>query len=110
MKTCCVRMGIWLKNQIKIIDLLTHRSGFGYYSDVYGINNFIAQPSPLKYMNTYVYDDLNEFSLAVSKETLEFEPGKHYYYGLNQDILGRVIEVITNFMIFLYKIYLNHLK
>ena len=84
------------KNQIKIIDLLTHRSGFGYYSDVYGINNFISEPSPLfKYMNTYFYDDLNEFSLAVSKETLEFEPGKHYYYGLNQDILGRVIEVIT---------------
>ena len=26
---------------------------------------------------------------------LEFEPGKHYFYGLNQDILGRVIEVIT---------------
>jgi len=84
------------KNQIKIIDLLTHRSGFGYYSDVYGINNFISDPSPLfKYMNTYFYDDLNEFSLAVSKEILEFEPGKHYYYGLNQDILGRVIEVIT---------------
>ena len=73
-----------------------HRSGFGYYSDVYGTNNFISEPSPLfKYMNTYLYDDLNEFSLAVSKQTLEFEPGKHYYYGLNQDILGRVIEVIT---------------
>ena len=49
-----------------------------------------------------VYDDLNEFSLAVSKETLEFEPGKHYYYGFNQDILGRVMEVITKMvMIFL---------
>ena len=84
------------QNQIKIIDLLTHRSGLGYYSDVYGTNNFISEPSPLfKYMNTYFYDDLNEFSLAVSKQTLEFEPGKHYYYGLNQDILGRVIEVIT---------------
>lgn len=84
------------KNQIQIIDLLTHRSGFGYYSDVYGENNFIAEPSPLfKYMNTYFYDDLNEFSLAVAKQPLEFEPGKHYFYGLNQDILGRVIEVIT---------------
>ena len=30
------------KNQIQIIDLLTHRSGFGYYSDVYGENNFTA--------------------------------------------------------------------
>ena len=35
------------KNQIQIIDLLTHRSGFGYYSDVYGEDNFIADPSPL---------------------------------------------------------------
>ena len=84
------------KNQIKIIDLLTHRSGFGYYNDVYGENSFIGKPSPLnKYMNTYVYDDLNEFSLAVSKQPLEFEPGQHYFYGLNQDILGRIIEVIT---------------
>ena len=34
-----VRMGDLIEpcqNQIKIIDLLTHRSGFGYYSDVYG--------------------------------------------------------------------------
>lgn len=84
------------KNQIKIIDLLTHRSGFGYYNDVYGENMFIGKPSPLyKYTNTYSYDDLNEFSLAVSKQPLEFEPGQHYFYGLNQDILGRVIEVIT---------------
>ena len=84
------------KNQIKIIDLLTHRSGFGYYSDVYGENKFIGKPSPLyKYTNTYSYDDLNEFSLAVSKQPLEFEPGQHYFYGLNQDILGRVVEVIT---------------
>ena len=35
------------QNQIKIIDLLTHRSGFGYYSDVYGTNNFISEPKPL---------------------------------------------------------------
>tara|TARA_Y100000766_G_scaffold277624_1_gene283299 strand:- start:1107 stop:2369 length:1263 start_codon:yes stop_codon:yes gene_type:complete len=84
------------KNKIKIIDLLTHRAGFGYYTDVYGENSFAGPPSPLnKYMNTYVYKDLNEFSLAVSKQVLEFEPGKHYFYGLNQDILGRVIEVIT---------------
>ena len=84
------------KNKIKIIDLLTHRAGFGYYTDVYGENSFAGPPSPLnKYMNTYVYRDLNEFSLAVSKQALEFEPGKHYFYGLNQDILGRVIEVIT---------------
>lgn len=84
------------KNKIKIVDLLTHRAGFGYYTDVYGENSFAGPPSPLnKYMNTYIYRDLNEFSLAVSKQVLEFEPGKHYFYGLNQDILGRVIEVIT---------------
>ena len=84
------------ENQIQIIDLLTHRSGLGYYSDVYGEYVFMSEPSPLhKYMNTYVYNDLNEFSLAVAKQPLEFEPGEYYLYGLNQDILGRVIEVIT---------------
>tara|TARA_B100000524_G_scaffold327500_1_gene211666 strand:- start:2489 stop:3733 length:1245 start_codon:yes stop_codon:yes gene_type:complete len=101
------------KEQIKIIDLLTHRAGFGYYNDVYGENSFVGKPSPLnKYMNTYVYKNLDEFSNAVSKQTLEFEPGKHYFYGLNQDILGRVIEVITGetFYEFLYKNLLEPLE
>jgi len=101
------------KKQIKIIDLLTHRAGFGYYTDVYGENSFIGRPSPLnKYMNTYVYKNLDEFSKAVSKQALEFEPGSHYFYGLNQDILGRVIEVITgeSFYDYLYKNLLEPLE
>ena len=35
------------KNKIKIIDLLTHRAGFGYYTDVYGENSFAGPPSPI---------------------------------------------------------------
>ena len=38
-----------------------------------------------------------------SKVVLEFEPGEKYYYGVNQALLGRVVEVVSkkNFYQFL---------
>lgn len=84
------------KNKIKVIDLLTHRSGYTYYSDVYGENKFISPPSPLnKFTSSYHFDNLDDFSKAVANQPLEFEPGSHYLYGLNQAILGRLIEVLS---------------
>lgn len=75
------------ENQIKIIDLLTHRSGLGYYSDPgYGYG----------YTNSIKYDNLEEFTNDLSEVVLKFEPGLKYFYGINQAVLGRVIEVISN--------------
>ena len=84
------------KNKIKVIDLLTHRSGYTYYSDVYGENKFISPPSPLnKFTSSYHFNNLDDFSKAVANQPLEFEPGSHYLYGLNQAILGRLVEVLS---------------
>ncbi len=92
---CNGKSGKYLcKNPLKIIHLLTHRSGFGYYSDQgygYGLTSTIK------------YDNLDEFSKDLSKVVLEFEPGEKYYYGVNQALLGRVVEVVSrkNFYEFL---------
>ena len=73
--------------QIKIIDLLTHRSGLGYYGNKgYGYG----------YTNTIKYNTLEEFANDLSDIVLKFEPGSGYFYGINQAVLGRVIEIASN--------------
>ena len=85
---CETEIGIQAcKNEIKIIDLLTHRSGLGYYGNPgYGYG----------YTNTIKYDNLEEFTNDLSEVVLKFEPGLKYFYGINQAVLGRVIEVVSN--------------
>lgn len=84
------------KNKIKIIDLLTHRSGYTYYNQ-YGENWLFNMHKGIypDYINTSRFSNLDDFSNAISKEPLDFEPGTMYTYGLNQAILGRLIEVLT---------------
>ena len=92
---CKGKTGKYLCNKpLKIIHLLTHRSGFGYYSHQgygYGLTSTIK------------YNNLKDFSRDLSKVVLEFEPGEKYYYGVNQALLGRVVEVVSkkNFYQFL---------
>ena len=85
---CETEIGIQAcKNEIKIIDLLTHRSGLGYYGNPgYGYG----------YTNTIKYDNLEEFTNDLSEVILKFEPGLKYFYGINQAVLGRIIEVVSN--------------
>ena len=91
------------KNQIKIIDLLTHRSGLGYYGNPgYGYG----------YTNSIKYNNLEEFADDLSEVVLKFEPGSKYFYGINQAVLGRIIEVVSNqtFFKFLKKELLDPLE
>jgi Beta-lactamase class C and other penicillin binding proteins len=58
------------KNEIKIIDLLTHRSGFGYYGEAgYGYG----------FTNTIKYDNLENFAKDLSNVVFEFEPGTNTF-------------------------------
>jgi len=84
------------KNKIKVVDLLTHRSGYTYYARN-GSNWLFNLHTDLvpDYINTSRFDNLDDFSKAVAKQPLDFEPGTMYTYGLNQAILGRLIEVIS---------------
>ena len=84
------------QNKIKVIDLLTHRSGYTYYARN-GANWLFNLHTDLfpDYINTSRFDNLDDFSKAVAKQPLDFEPGAMYTYGLNQAILGRLIEVLS---------------
>ena len=54
----------------------------------------------------YYYDDfmldairaenLEDLMEDIAEYPLEFEPGERYLYGLNQDVLGKVIEVASD--------------
>jgi CubicO group peptidase (beta-lactamase class C family) len=41
------------------------------------------------------YQDLQEFIEAAAREPLMFEPGTSFAYGINQAILGRLVEVLS---------------
>ena len=69
------------KNQVKLVHLMAHTSGFLYYS------TFMQ--------DAYKSESLEELIDKVALRPLEFEPGTDYAYGLNQDILGRVVEVAS---------------
>jgi len=71
------------ENKLKLIDLMTHRSGYGYYGN------------PQWFTSTVKYNNLVDFVNDVAKHPVEFEPGSDYLYGLNMAILGRIVEVIT---------------
>ncbi len=73
------------ENELKVIHLMTHRSGLGYHID----------PSHFGMFSTIKYQDLKTFVEDVATLTLAFEPGEQYLYGINQAILGRIVEVIT---------------
>ena len=81
------------KNDLLIKHLLSHRSGYQYYEKAAG-------PHPAD-----PFLNLDEFVRHAASHPLEFEPGTHYLYGINQAILGRLIEVLTqqDFYTFLKK-------
>ena len=78
------------KTPLRIIDLMTHRSGFGYYSWD-GLPPLSDEPHTLQTR----HEDLQTFCEVAAKHPLEFDPGTQYLYGINQAILGRLVEVLS---------------
>ncbi len=79
------------RNELKIVHLLSHRSGYGYYERGKG-------PSHLDR-----YENLDDFVKKVAAYPVAFEPGTDYLYGINMAVLGRVAEVLSGkeFYVFL---------
>jgi len=82
------------ETEIKIIDLLTHSSGISY--------PFIESPLQSVYVRNGVIDGLTEKNvtlesqmLLLAEQPLLFEPGSAWAYGLNTDLLGYLVEVIS---------------
>jgi CubicO group peptidase (beta-lactamase class C family) len=80
--------------QIRIIDLMTHTSGIAY--------PFIPGPLQKTYADAGIIDGLTTAELALAEQMallaeqpLLFEPGTRFNYGLNSDLLGYLIEVVS---------------
>ena len=80
-------------NSLKIIHLMTHRSGYKYYN--WKIYRLQPDEAMGRYISNEKYDNLRDFVEDVANEPLEYEPGTQYVYGINQAILGRIVEVVT---------------
>ena len=82
------------EKKLKIVHLLTHRSGYTYYANS-GANWVTALHTDLypAYTNTVRFNNLDDYSKTVSSIPLDFEPGTMYTYGLNQAILGRLVRI-----------------
>ncbi|HSC54765.1 MAG TPA: serine hydrolase domain-containing protein [Phnomibacter sp.] len=84
------------KRAVTIRDLLTHTSGIGYaqigtvrakamYAKA-GVHSQIGNPS----------ESLQEQVLKIAALPLEYQPGERFSYGLNSDVLGYLVEVISH--------------
>ena len=79
---------------IQIIDLLTHTSGIGYA--------FVPSDVQKSYVDAGIVDGLTirNVSLAsqmrlLAEQPLQFQPGSKFAYGLNTDLLGYLVEVVS---------------
>ena len=83
------------KREITFRDLLTHTSGLDYTdigsSKVMGIYSKKGIPSGLGYFDVSLLERMK----ALGKLPLSFQPGEKWQYGLNSDLLGCLIEVIS---------------
>jgi CubicO group peptidase (beta-lactamase class C family) len=82
------------KREIRIIDLLTHSAGLGY--------PFINSPVQKVYIENGIIDGLTEKDVRLEDQMVKlaempllFDPGSAWNYGLNTDLLGRLIEVVS---------------
>jgi CubicO group peptidase (beta-lactamase class C family) len=79
---------------VTIADLLTHTSGLTY--GVFGntpVDSIYNRAGMLGTQWT-----LAQFADSIAKLPLMFSPGSAFNYGLSIDVLGRVVEVVTNMM------------
>lgn len=83
------------KREITFRDLLTHTSGLDYTdiggSKVQAIYTKNKIPSGLGYFDASLLEKMK----ALGKLPLSFQPGEKWQYGLNTDLLGCLIEVIS---------------
>ena len=83
------------KREITFRDLLTHTSGLDYTdigsSKVQAIYTKNHIPSGLGYFDASLLESMK----ALGKLPLSFQPGEKWQYGLNSDLLGCLIEVIS---------------
>lgn len=83
------------KREVTIRDLLTHTSGIDYTDigspKMSAIYNKAGIPSGLGFHNA----NLIEKMTALGKLPLAHQPGERFTYGLNSDLLGAIVEIVS---------------
>ena len=83
------------KNQIRVLDLLLHTSGF-----TYAFFKTFPGGGPVEQM--YIDGGVNDLDITnaelvkrISKLPLKYEPGTTWWYSHSTDVLGRLVEVVS---------------
>lgn len=74
---------------ITIRQLFTHSAGFSHGFTNEGVDALYRQS------DLFAAADLTAFSEHLATLPLAFEPGDRWHYGVNTDVLGRLVEVIS---------------
>jgi CubicO group peptidase (beta-lactamase class C family) len=83
------------KREINFRDILSHTSGIGYAQIGTGTANAIYYKNKINGGIGTPYSTLKEVISRLAKLPLQTQPGQEYYYGLNTDVLGYLVEVIS---------------
>jgi CubicO group peptidase (beta-lactamase class C family) len=83
------------KREITMRDVLAHTSGIGYAQIGSGTSNAIYYKNRINGGIGTPYSTLKDVITRLAKLPLFVQPGEEFYYGLNTDVLGYLIEVIS---------------
>lgn len=83
------------KREITVRDILAHTSGIGYAQIGSGTANAIYYKNKINGGIGTPYSTLKDVITRLAKLPLFVQPGEEFYYGLNTDVLGYLIEVIS---------------
>ena len=83
------------KSSITIRQLLSHSSGIGYSFSHPKLAGYYKAAN----VRDWGYSDcttIKEVVLQIAQQPLAFDPGTRWLYGLNTDVLGRLVEVLSD--------------
>ena len=82
------------KREIRIVDLLSHSSGIGYAFTEFSLQRAYKAAGVIDGL-TAANKTLAEGMAVLAPLPIAFDPGEEFLYGLNTDVLGYLIEVVT---------------
>jgi CubicO group peptidase (beta-lactamase class C family) len=83
------------KREVTIRDLLRHTSGIGYSQIGSDISNAIYAKNNIRSFYGYGSKSLAEDMQKLGSLPLLHNPGEKFTYGLNSDVLGYLVEVVS---------------
>jgi CubicO group peptidase (beta-lactamase class C family) len=84
------------RHSITFRHLMTHTSGIGYYGDPVSPLAGFYQEALAPYASGEKKESLQDFIKHLAELPLAFHPGDGWLYGFNLDVLGALVEVISD--------------